>query len=108
MGGDSEWVTARHAEVEVRRNLARLLSGRGLATARDDFAADWSRTDVVELDRVTCDIAADLAEATGARTLDALHLAAAQRVGSGAIPLLTYDAGQARVARSVGWTVIGR
>lgn len=103
----SDWVTARHAEVEVRRNLARLLAGRPLREARDDFAADWARMHVVELDRTTCAVAAELAEVTGARTLDALHLAAAQRAGGGILPLLTYDLRQAQVARSLGWTVLG-
>jgi predicted nucleic acid-binding protein len=103
----SDWVTARHSEVEVRRNLARLLQGRPLREARGDFAADWARMHVVELDRATCAVAAELAEVAGARTLDALHLAAAQRTGGGSLPLLTYDIRQAQVARSLGWTVLG-
>jgi predicted nucleic acid-binding protein len=101
------WVTARVTEVEVRRNLARLLEGRDLSQARGDFASDWERMHVVELDRTTCSVAAELAEATGARTLDALHLGAAQRVGGGALPVLTYDVRQAQAARSLGWTVLG-
>lgn len=107
MNADPEWLSARHTEVEVRRNLARLLGSRALAVARRQFAADWRRTHVVELDGATCRLAAELAEATGARTLDALHLGAAQRVGGGSLPLLTYDLRQARVARSLGWTVLG-
>lgn len=104
---DPSWVSARHTEVEVRRNLARLLQGRALSSARDQLAVDWNRVNVVELDRVTCSVAADLAEVTGARTLDALHLAAAQRTGGGSLPILTYDLRQAQVARSLGWTVLG-
>ena len=50
---------------------------------------------VVELDETTCDLAADLAELTDARTLDALHLAAANRAGQGAITVLTFDIRQA-------------
>jgi predicted nucleic acid-binding protein len=62
---------------------------------------------VVELDETTCEIAADLAELTGARTLDALHLAAANRAGKGALTLLTFDIRQAQAARAVGLTVVG-
>jgi predicted nucleic acid-binding protein len=107
MNADPIWLSARHTEVEVRRNLARLLQGRALTSARDQFTSDWRRTHVLELDATTCGLASDLAEVTGARTLDALHLAAAQRAGGGALPLLTYDLRQAQVARSLGWTVLG-
>lgn len=107
VNADPPWISARHAEVEVRRTLARALEGRALASARQQFAADWRRTHVVELDRETCGLAAELAEVTGARTLDALHLGAARRAGGGALPFLTYDVRQAQVARSLGWTVLG-
>jgi len=104
---DLSWITGRHTEVETRRNLARLLVGGGLARAKQTFDSDWARMNVVELDAVVCGMAGDIAEITQARTLDALHLAAAQRVGAGALPLLTADLRQAQVARSMGWTVIG-
>lgn len=89
------------------RNLARLLEDRSLSRARQAFRDDWERTNVVELDATVFGIAADFAEITQARTLDALHLAAAQRVGGGNLPFLTADIRQARVARDLGWTVIG-
>ena len=99
------WITARHTLVEARRNLPRLLAGDELAAARRQLADDWRRINVVELDAVTCDAAAAIAEATGARTLDALHLAAASRLGVGAIVLMTFDAQQARAARALGLTL---
>ncbi|MGH9048988.1 MAG: type II toxin-antitoxin system VapC family toxin [Acidimicrobiia bacterium] len=104
---DTEWVTARHTFVEVHRNLARLLEGSAFARARDDFVFDWERMIVVELDEPTCDRAAELAVTLGVRTLDALHLAAAQRVGGPALPFVTYDLRQAQAARSLGWQVLG-
>ena len=104
---DPVWITARHTCVEVRRNLPRLLAGPALAEARAEFEHDWRRMHVVALDETTCDIAADLAELTGARTLDALHLAAASRVGKGAITVLTFDIRQAQAARAVGLSVVG-
>lgn len=107
LASDPEWVTARHTAVEVRRNLARALTGRDLTRARESFAADWMTMAIVELDESTCELAATVAETLGARTLDALHLGAAQRVGRGAIPFVTFDLRQAQVARSLGWTVLG-
>ena len=107
LSNDPVWISGRHTEVETRRNLARLLDGRDLGKAQQSFREDWARTNVVELDAVLCGMAADLAEVTQARTLDALHLAAAQRVGGGLLPLLTADLRQAQIARGLGWTVLG-
>lgn len=104
---DDQWLTARHTRIEVRRNLAVLLRGRALESARAGFEEDWLRTYVVALDDATCDLAAEIAEATGARTLDALHLAAARRVGTAGLAFLTFDVRQAQAARGLGITVIG-
>ncbi len=105
---DPSWVTARHTWVEVLRHLGRLLRGTERTRMRNAFRADWTRMLVVELDRTTCERAGDLAETLQVRTLDALHLAAAERAGGGALPFLTYDIRQAQAARSLGWTVVGR
>ena len=105
--GDPGWVTGRHTQVEVRRNLARLLSGAESVVARELFARDFARMEVIELDVATCSTAADMAEMTGARSLDALHLAAAQRAGGVALTFVTYDAKRAQAARSVGYRVAG-
>ena len=104
---DPSLLTARHAIVEVRRNLAHLLDERDAADARAAFLEDLAAFSIVELDPVTCDTAADLAEITGVRTLDALHLAAARRVGGSAVPFLTFDVRQAQAARGLGFTVVG-
>lgn len=103
---EADWVTAAHTEVEVRRNLARLLSGSELRHAQRCFFEDWERIHVVSLDATTCKRAAEVAELTGARSLDALHLAAALRTGS-SVTLLTYDLRQAQVARQLGMAVLG-
>lgn len=103
---DRGLLTARHAIVEVRRNLARLLAGRDLALARAAFAQDLRSISIIELDEATCESAATIAEATGVRTLDALHLAAAQRVAEPGGGFLTFDVRQAQAARSIGLTVV--
>jgi predicted nucleic acid-binding protein len=104
---DPSWVSARHTYVEIRRALARELGPREQTRMRREFATDWAETEIVELDERTCDLAAELAESTGARTLDALHLAAAHRVGGGALSFVTADRRQALAARSLGWMVLG-
>jgi predicted nucleic acid-binding protein len=104
---DPSLLTARHTIVEVRRNLARLLEGRDAGAARTAFANDLAAVSIVELDEETCEGAASIAEITGVRTLDALHLSAARRVGAPAVPLLTFDVRQAQAARSLGMTVVG-
>lgn len=105
--GDTVWLTARHTWIEVLRNLARLVAGREQQRLEDTFRADWARFAVIELDIVTCELAADIAKTHGVRTLDALHLAAARRAGGNALPFLTYDVRQAQAARSLGFPVVG-
>jgi uncharacterized protein len=104
---DPSLLTARHTTVEVRRNLARLLDETDAAAARSAFSQDLRVLSIVELDEVTCEMAAGIAEMTGVRTLDALHLAAAQRVGGPAVPFLTFDLRQGQAARNMGLTVVG-
>jgi predicted nucleic acid-binding protein len=107
LASDPSLLTARHTIVEVRRNLARLLAETDAAAARSAFSEDLRAFAIVELDEVTCETAAGIAELTGVRTLDALHLAAAQRAGGPALPFLTFDVRQAQAARSLGFTVVG-
>jgi predicted nucleic acid-binding protein len=104
---DSTLLTARHTVVEVRRSLARLLSERDAAEARSAFIRDLEALSLIELDANTCEMGAAIAELTGVRTLDALHLAAAQRAGGTAVPFLTFDLRQAQAARGLGFTVVG-
>ena len=104
---DPAWFSGRHSYVEVRRNLARALAGEDLVRLRDTFEEDWRRVAVVELDEVTCRLAADIGEQTGLRSLDALHLGAATRLGAGVVSFSTYDIRQAQVARQLGFVVVG-
>lgn len=103
---DPALLTARHTIVEVRRNLARLLSGRDLTAARRAFANDLRSISIIELDEATSESAAMIAETTGVRTLDAFHLAAAQRVLAPGVGFLTFDLRQAHAARALGLAVV--
>jgi predicted nucleic acid-binding protein len=105
--GDPDWFTGRHTYVETRRNLLRALDGADLVHARGLLEDDWRRISVIELDEITCRLAADLAELTGVRTLDALHLGAASRLGPQVVQLLTFDVRQAQAARHLKFHVLG-
>jgi uncharacterized protein len=105
--GDFAWFSGRHTYVEVRRNLARAVAGEDLVRIRDVFEADWRRTTVVELDEITCRLAADIGEQTGLRSLDSLHIGAAARLGPDVLSFLTFDIRQAQVARQMGFVVLG-
>lgn len=104
---DPQWITGRHTQVEVRRNLARRLEPAEADGARARLLEDWARTTIVELDDVTCETAAAIAEQTGVRSLDALHLAAAVRVGGDDLRFVTHDRRQASAARELGFAVAG-
>lgn len=106
LASDPVLVTGRHTVVEIRRNLARLLTGSAVTEARAAFTTDIGSFAIVELDAATCELAAMIAEQTGVRTLDALHLGAARRLGTG-ITFLTFDVRQALAARSLGLAVAG-
>lgn len=103
---DAIHLTGRHTLVEVRRNLARVLGRAEAAAVRHAFLADVRSIFIVELDADVCDDAAELAERTGVRSLDALHLAAARRVATD-VTLLTFDDRMARAARDLGMPVVG-
>ncbi len=105
--GHPTWITARITLVEVRRNLSRLLEGEGRAAAQAAFAADWQNMHVVEMDETTCESAAVVAESTGARSLDAIHIGAAVRACGRGGTFVTCDVKQAQSARAMGLVVRG-
>jgi len=105
--GDTEWVTGRHAYIEVQLAIHRRLGEAELRIASVAFERDWQRTYVVGLDDVVCRRAAELGIATGSRSLDALHLAAAERAGGRSVPIVTFDARLGQAARSLGFAVVG-
>ncbi|MFM7224519.1 MAG: type II toxin-antitoxin system VapC family toxin [Actinomycetota bacterium] len=106
LASDSTLTTARHAIVEVRRNLARVLSPIDATAVRRTFTNDLTAFAIVELDASTCELAAAIGEQSGVRTLDALHLAAARRLGT-TLTFATFDIRQAQAARTLGFAVIG-
>jgi predicted nucleic acid-binding protein len=104
---DTTWLTCRITWVEVWRNVGRRLPPSEATVARGALRADWQRLTVVEVDADLAEDAGRLADLTGSRSLDALHLAALERVGPAGIALVTADLRQAQAARALGWAVLG-
>ena len=99
----TSWVTV----VEVRRNLARGLDGNALARARAAAENDFDAMALVNADEVAWRAAADIGEVLGVRSLDALHLATAKRIGVTGLTFCTFDLRQGQAARQLGLHVVG-
>jgi predicted nucleic acid-binding protein len=97
------WVTY----VEVRRNLGRLLSGTALTRAREACERDLDAMALINLDQRGWRRAGDIGEIVGVRSLDALHLAAAQQLGIPDLLFCTFDLRQGQAARQLGLRVVG-
>ena len=106
MASDPVVVTSRLTEVEARRNIVRIFDSDDAVRWKRQLLEDLDAFALVSLDATTCNDAARIAEQTGCRSLDALHLASALRAGSNTT-LLTFDARQAQAARSLGMNVVG-
>jgi len=107
LDADADWTTSAVTEVEVRRVLALRLSPELVSSSRSAFLRDWERIAVVAADATTMGLASSLAEATGVRSLDALHLASARRVSSRSMRIVTFDVRMAAAARTLGMPVVG-
>ena len=95
-----QFVTSALARVEVVRAV--LMGGpRALAQARRQL----SRLDQILLSPEVLDRAATLAPQIQLRSLDAIHLAAAQVVGADLRAVVTYDRRMADAAHDLGLTV---
>ena len=99
----TSWITV----VEVRRNLSRLLESRDLSRIRQQFEVDVESFALIACTESTARIAAEIAENLGVRSLDAIHLASAQRLLIADLRFVTFDLRQAQAARSLGMAVLG-
>jgi predicted nucleic acid-binding protein len=84
--------------VETKRAVARA----GDPGDVERFESDWRAFEVVEVDATLSERAAELACATGLRTLDALHLAAALALPRRELTFATWDTRLHRAAREHG------
>jgi len=105
--GDAVLVTSWVTLIEVQRNLARVLTGAELRDAKQQLAADLDAMALLAIDEAVCRAAAQIGEQLAVRSLDAIHLASAQRLVIPGLRFVTFDLRQAQAGRSLGFTVLG-
>lgn len=105
MADDPVWCAAALARTEALGMVDRVCDlptdGDRLRRALRD---DWERIHVVPMDQRCLDRAAELTRLQPLRTVDALHLAAADRL-PGPVTFLTFDPRQIPVALALGFDV---
>jgi len=107
MERDPEWVVSAMARTESEITLCRLgFEPDDGADAWRRLRQDWERFHVVPVDPACLDRAAEIGCRYEVRTLDALHLAAADRLPRPLV-LLTFDRRQADAARAMEILVEG-
>jgi predicted nucleic acid-binding protein len=94
----ARWSSCRHGFVEVVRAVGLNAGELGAKRVRDE----WAACSVIELDQGLAERAARLAIATGLRTLDALHLAAALTLPAESAVFATWDHRLHHAAREQG------
>jgi len=106
MAGDGDWCASALALSEAMM-LGDRLSDDG--SRRDDLRRairdDWERIHVVPVDQRCLDRAAELGRTQPLRTVDAIHLAAADRLPR-PVTYATFDPQQIPVAIALGFEVV--
>jgi hypothetical protein len=105
MDRDPRWVVSALAATEARIAFGTAWSGSVPAAVLDRLVADLDRCLVVPVDSECLSRAADLGCAHSVRTLDAIHLAAADRLPR-PVTFLTFDRRQMDAARALGLEVV--
>ena len=99
----TSWLTV----VELRRVLARSLSGAELQRSLRASEADLDAMALINPDERVWRAAADIAMEVPVRSLDAIHLASARVLEIPTLTFCTFDLRQAQAARHLGLSVIG-
>lgn len=106
MGRDPDWCASTLALSEVLMLVERVADD---PAERDDLRRalrdDWERIAAVPLDQACLDRAAELGRSQPLRSVDALHLAAADRLPR-PLTFVTFDPRQIPVALALGLDVI--
>ena len=98
MDADSEWCASALALTEALVLIDRL-------TDEPELRDDWERIATVPVDQACLDRAAELGRGQPLRTIDALHLAAADRLPR-PVTFVTFDHRQLGVALALGFDVV--
>lgn len=97
--------TSKVTLVEVRRGLATIQSERERQRMRDLFDTDISSMFLIDVTHDIINRAAELTEQISLRSLDALHVASAERsLGYNSL-IITFDIRQGSAARLLGFDV---
>jgi predicted nucleic acid-binding protein len=99
----SSWLTY----VEVRRNLLWGTYRDRVRQARLEFDEQINLIELIDVVEADWRSAADIAESTQLKSLDAVHLAVANKFNPEDVSFLTFDKKQASVARQMGFSVVG-
>ena len=106
MAGDDVWVASALARTEVMVTLHQLAAGpRQHARLWSAFRDDWDAFAVVPVDDRCLGRALELGSSFSVRIVDALHLAAADRLPRPA-KFVTFDRHQIPAAAALGFEVI--
>lgn len=106
MDEDASWCASALALAEALPLVDRVTeSSVDRDRLRRALRDDWERIHVVPVDALCLDRAAELARAQPLRTVDALHLAAADRLPP-PVRFVTFDPRQIPVALALGYDVV--
>jgi uncharacterized protein len=106
MGDDARWCASALALAEAQITLCHLgLTVAQLRLTKDALRADWERFVVVPVDAMCLARAREIGCEQGVLTLDAIHLAAAERIPRPA-SFLTFDERQRDAAARLGLHLI--
>jgi predicted nucleic acid-binding protein len=107
MQSDPEWIASALAHTEVALTMCHLALTEEQATnARHRLDEDWHRFRILPADSTCLLRAAEIGCAQRIRTLDAIHLAAADKLPR-RLTFLTFDQRLATAARALGIDVGG-
>lgn len=105
MAVDRDWCASALALTEATVLIERLAEPAQVRSLRGMLLTDWAHFAVVPVDQACLERAADLARAHPLRTIDALHLAAADRLPR-PVHYATLDPHQIPVAESLGFAIV--
>ncbi|MPZ71518.1 MAG: PIN domain-containing protein, partial [Actinobacteria bacterium] len=105
MDDEPVWCASLLAVTEARITLCRMVDEPALSEVLTHLEADASLLALVPVDDSCLERAAEIGCATGVRTLDAVHLAAADRLPR-PIRFLTFDHRQSAAADGLGFEAV--
>lgn len=105
MAGDPDWCASSLALSESLVLVERMADPSQASKLRQALLDDWGRITAVPVDQLCLEHAAELGRSHPLRTVDAIHLAAADRLPR-PLRYATLDAHQIPVAEALGFEVI--